>query len=359
VRHPLPLRVPWATVIPLAVVLAYADGFWTVALRGAVGAIERTDAPFTTWLWESSLLLPLYVFAVLAALTLALRWFGPYPLRARAVATTVPLVVATATLVALGVLVASAAYDYQLQTAHLAEMNAVRHSCGADCLAVQERATLSLQVRAVGLGGGLLLASNLVLVALVVALRGGRLNLVSPWRRRAPRPETRFDEVRMFLVGGLLAAAAVHAVVVPEHLQEWPAAGGFFVALCAAEVAVAAFLLVGRRRAALLAAAILSAGTLALWAYSRTLGLPFGPEAGVPEGIGLADGAACLLEAATLAAATLALRPRPWLRSAATSQHSGRLALVAVAAVAVLGLGGGLAVFGDAGGQHGAVTARG
>jgi hypothetical protein len=271
----------------------------------------------------------------------------------------VPLVVATATIVALGVLVASAAYDYQLQSAHLAEMNAMRDSCGADCLVVQQRATLALQVRAVGLGGVLLLVSNLVLVALVIAMRGGRLDLVSPRRGRPPRPETRFDDFRLFLVGSLLAAAAVHAAVVPEHLEEWRAAGVFFVVLCAAEVAVAALVLVGRRPAVLLAAGALSAGTLALWAYSRTLGLPFGPEAGVPEEIGLADGAACLLEVATLAAATLALRPRAWLRRPTTSQHPGRLALVGVAAVAVVGLAGGLAVVDGAGGHQSEVTARG
>ena len=34
--------VPWLTVVPLAVALAYADGFWLVSLRGAVGSIEAT-----------------------------------------------------------------------------------------------------------------------------------------------------------------------------------------------------------------------------------------------------------------------------------------------------------------------------
>ena len=71
------LAVPWLTVLPLAIVMAYADGFWMVALRGAVGAIERTQEPFTSWWRESTLGLPLYVFAVLGALMLAMRWFGP------------------------------------------------------------------------------------------------------------------------------------------------------------------------------------------------------------------------------------------------------------------------------------------
>ena len=40
--------VPWLSVLPLAVVLAYADGFWIIALRGSVGSIERTQEPFAS-----------------------------------------------------------------------------------------------------------------------------------------------------------------------------------------------------------------------------------------------------------------------------------------------------------------------
>ena len=36
------LGVSWLTVLPPAIMLAYADGFWMLSLRGAVGAIERT-----------------------------------------------------------------------------------------------------------------------------------------------------------------------------------------------------------------------------------------------------------------------------------------------------------------------------
>gem|GEM_PF-4959715 len=65
--------VPWLTALPLAAVMAYAEGFWMVSLRGAVGAIERTQQPFATWLRESTLALPLFTLAVLGALTLAAR----------------------------------------------------------------------------------------------------------------------------------------------------------------------------------------------------------------------------------------------------------------------------------------------
>ena len=84
--------VPWLTVVPLAVVLAYADGFWIISLREAVGAIERTGQPFANWLRESTLAVPLFVLAVLGALTLALRWFGPVLRKPRTVLATALLV---------------------------------------------------------------------------------------------------------------------------------------------------------------------------------------------------------------------------------------------------------------------------
>jgi hypothetical protein len=377
------LRVPWATVLVLAVVLSYADGFWAVALRGAVGSIDRTEAPFTTWLRECTLLLPVYVFAVLAALTLALRWRGPHPRRTPAVATTLPLIVATATLAAVAVLIANAVYDYQLQTAHLAELHSVHGACGPGCLEVQEQATLAVHVRAIGLGGALVLASNLVLVGLVAAFLGGRLAVTSSrpqgrppvpfaFLRRAgsavraaqqPRPPTRFHELRVFLAVALLGTAAVHDTVTPYLLDGWPAARTVFGVLCAAEIVVAILVVARLSPAVLLAAVAISTAPLLVWLTSRTVGLPFGPEPGVAQPIGLVDGTAALLEVAALVAAVLLLRAPGWLRPPSAAQHLGRLALVAVIAVTVVGLGTGIGGSGptapapETGHPHGTATA--
>src|SRR6185436_16390132 len=111
--------LPWSTVVPLAVVLAYADGFWLISLRGAVGAIERTQEPFASWLRESTLTLPVFVFAVLGALTLAARWFGPVLRNPRVWVATAMLVIAAGTLVGIAELAASSAYDYHLQSSQL------------------------------------------------------------------------------------------------------------------------------------------------------------------------------------------------------------------------------------------------
>ncbi len=102
-------------------------------------------------------------------------------------------------------------------------------------------------------------------------------------------------------------SALVHFAVAPEHFAEWWGFGLFFV-LCA-EVQLGWALLLGRIRSKrMLAVGI--AGSLALvavWALSRTTGLPFGPEPGVPEEIGLPDVVSVILELITAAACAWAL----------------------------------------------------
>ena len=171
--------VPWLTVVPLAVVLAFADGFWVISLRGAVGSIERTQQPFTTWLAQSTLALPVFVLAVLGALTLGARWFGPVLDKSKTVVATALLVAAAGTLVGVAALAASSAYDYKLQSSHAMAAMVPMTSMGqtATGAPAPQNAGLGLQVRAVGYGSGILLATNLVLVGWMVAMRGGRLDV--------------------------------------------------------------------------------------------------------------------------------------------------------------------------------------
>ncbi|WP_457206584.1 hypothetical protein [Nocardioides sp. P5_C9_2] len=335
-----PSAVPWSTVLPLAVLLSGADAFWTVAMRTALGSVERTDAPATSWLRESLLLLPVFALAVLGALVLARRWFGPHPRGLRAVGGTVLLVVGLGTLTGAGVLAVSSAYDYRLQAAQLPMLDMVRASCGAACQGAQLQATLGLQERAVALGTLLLLLTNLVLVGWLVALRGGHLRLASARPDRAGRFLGRFGPARTVLAGGLVGSAAIHAAVMPEHVEEWPAAGVFFAILTLAELGLAVGVLLLPRAGVLLACAAASGGPLLLWLVSRTAGMPFGPEIGVPEPVGLADVAACALEVLTLVLAVALLRGWAVGRAVGTSVDGVRLALVAVVAVTALGVAG-------------------
>jgi hypothetical protein len=333
--------VPWLTVIPLAVVMAYADGFWVVSLRGAVGAIERSQTPFESWLRESTLLLPVFVFAVLGALMLTLRWFGPALSRRKTVLVAGLLIVGAGTLTGVVELAASAAYDYHLQAEQLAGRHAMA-TCAETCRDQQLHATLALDARAVFYGTGILLVSNLVLVAWVVALRGGRVDLTATHRRTA-RALFRFrpiGDLPLLLAASLVGSAVVHAAVVPAELTAWPAAGEFLILLAAAELVLAGLVLVRPGRVVLLVTACVSLGTLVLWLSAGTIGLSVGSEAGVIEPLGLVGSASCLLALGTLLAAVVMIRTPGGSRNLFRSTHACRLALVAVVALTSLGLGG-------------------
>src|SRR6187397_382965 len=174
--------------------MAYGDGFWMISLRGAAGAIERMDSPFQAWLRESTLFLPVFVIAVLAATSVALARFGPSPRGTRAVLMAALLVVAAGTLAGVVGLAVSSAYDYHLQAIHMSAMNAMRdEACDAACAAAQHRTDLALQVRAVAVGSGLILVTNLVLVGWALALRGGRMDLGTV-RASAPSRDRRVSD---------------------------------------------------------------------------------------------------------------------------------------------------------------------
>jgi len=348
------LRVPWGTVLPLAVVAAFGSTFWVIAIRGAVGSIERViAAPFPTWLRESTLMLPLYVFAVLGALTLALRWFRNDRQRVRATVATFLLVTVAVSVVATAVLLANAIYDYHIEAVHLKVMNATHGPCNAACVAQQASDAFGVQQRAVVYGSVLVLVTNLVLLGLLVAFRGGKLDIASVRQasKRASARARRFDNVEVFLLAGLLGAAVVHATVVPEQLSRWPAGGIALLLLTVAQVDVALLFLLRLRSVQYVATAVVSAVPLLVWLYSRTAGLPFGPEAGVRQPIGLTDAMVAALEAATLVVAVVALRSRESQQASRPerSQHAARFALAGVLAVSALGLAGGMGLLAASG----------
>jgi hypothetical protein len=331
--------VPWLTVLPLAVVLAFADEFWTVSLRTVVGDVTRAQEPFASWLRESVVALPVFVLAVLGALTLALSRFGAHLHRPKGVIATALLVVAAGTAAGVGVLAASSGYDYHLQVRQLQMMGSMAGRCAGSCLARQQHASLLLQVKAVAAGSVLLLVTNLVVVAMFVALRGGRLEAAAARRGGTgawPRRMTRGDGVRLVMSVALLGSAAVHAGMV---LAGRPGTGIISIALTAAQLAVAVRLLAGPTRIGLVAAAVVSVGALAASTYPPGPGLLVGPH---PAGAqaGLAVAMAFLLEVGTLTAAVVLLGARRWLRRPPLSAHQLSVALVAAIALAVLGLAG-------------------
>lgn len=180
VRRALP--VPWPTAAVLAVLLCYADGFWLTSLQGAVGAISRNQRPFANWALHSTLMLPVFAVAVVAALAFAQRRFGAAPhTRARTTRTAL-LVAAAGTLVGVLQTAASTVYDYQLQSAQLLSTEASHFhtlvpdtpgTCGGVCESLN--LTFDVDVRGIGYLAVVLLVTDLVIVGWIVAMRGGRL----------------------------------------------------------------------------------------------------------------------------------------------------------------------------------------
>jgi hypothetical protein len=175
--------------VALATLMSAADAFVLTVEQGAVGAIERTGGPFLDWLRTSAMLLPLFVLAVLVALSVARRSAGRVR-PSRAVLVAGALVVIAGTFVGTAAVAVSAAYDYHLQSAQLQSTAALHGSIHgpAHAASVSIAQAESLRMDALGArnAGRLVLAANLVIVGWVTALRGGRLEATNV--RRWPVP---------------------------------------------------------------------------------------------------------------------------------------------------------------------------
>ncbi|QKW37425.1 hypothetical protein HUT06_28285 [Actinomadura sp. NAK00032] len=113
---------------------------------------------------------------------------------------------------------------------------------------------------------------------------------------------------RRVAAAGSVLAALIHYAVVPEHLDEWWAYGVFFSAIGMFQLIWAVLVLTGDERPVLLSGLAVNLGVLALWAVSRTSGLPFGPEPGEAEGTGVLDVLSGAAELVLVAGILLALR---------------------------------------------------
>jgi hypothetical protein len=91
-------------------------------------------------------------------------------------------------------------------------------------------------------------------------------------------------------------AGLIHVAVMPAHWQDWIASGLFFAAVAVFQL-MWAFLVWIHPRPLLLALGIAAnAAAAGLWVASRTIGLPFGPHADIPESVEGAGICVLLLE---------------------------------------------------------------
>jgi hypothetical protein len=115
-------------------------------------------------------------------------------------------------------------------------------------------------------------------------------------RDAAGVPAPTLPRGRIGVAAASAAAGLVHAVVCPEHFREAASFGLFFAAAAGAQVAWAVLVLRRPSRALWWAGAAGNASVVALWAVTRTVGLPVGPDRGAAEAVGRADVLACVLE---------------------------------------------------------------
>lgn len=135
-----------------------------------------------------------------------------------------------------------------------------------------------------------------------------------------------------------LGAGLVHVAAFREHLDHWLPAGIFF--------AVTAFVQLGWGLAALArdrapfprTFIALNTGVVALWAVTRTTGLPIGPEAGTAEPVGTADGLCMVLQGLIVMSLLVAARTAapPVARTTDTGRPRPGRFLVGLAAGAVV-----------------------
>jgi len=108
-----------------------------------------------------------------------------------------------------------------------------------------------------------------------------------------------------------IAAGLIHAAVVREHLEEDWVFGAFFIVVAALQIVWAIPISLDVSVIPFASAGILGSGALvALWAVSRTAGLPIGPGAWMPEPVQTLDVSATVLELVLVAGALVLVRRR-------------------------------------------------
>ena len=136
-----------------------------------------------------------------------------------------------------------------------------------------------------------LLVVALAAIAIFVGIKIHEYRQAHPARVRHGR-----HGLLVFVALSSAGAAAIHASVCPAHFREALAFGVFFVVASAFQAGWALGVLFRPTRGLLRLGAAANTTIIAVWAISRTTGLPFGPEIWHPEAISLPDAIATVLE---------------------------------------------------------------
>lgn len=140
-------------------------------------------------------------------------------------------------------------------------------------------------------------------------------------------PTRRRDAARYSLALMSAGAGVIHLALGPEHMREWVVLGSGFFASGVLQLAWGAALMKTESRRILALGALGSALFVGVWLVSRTTGMPFGPAALQPEGVGVADVLCVVLESLVALGALVLLR-----RPSAGHAPAGRVAVRGVLA---------------------------
>ena len=158
-------------------------------------------------------------------------------------------------------------------------------------------------------------------------------------RKAATTPPT----ARPYILGALAAlsvgAAAIHFAVVFEHFSEYVLYGVFFLVIGWAQLIWVPLVLWRPSRPVLWLGLLGNAIIIAVYAASRTVGLPFGPDLNHPETVGALDLVSVVLEVALIAGcAALLWRPGLVDRPVRRRGTAGTIAGLAAVPAAVIAL---------------------
>lgn len=172
-----------------------------------------------------------------------------------------------------------------------------------------------MTVHAAGWWGQHGVHAGLVLIPALLFAAIGLGADVRAWWRRGGRRALLTAPAPMLLAAGLSAVAAlIHVAVCPEHFAEGLIYGIFFAVSAGCQLGWS--VLVSTRYARWLAPAGLLGNTaiVLLWALTRTVGIPVGPEAGAVERVGVLDLLCAGCEIGVVAVCALAIRHyvHPW-----------------------------------------------
>lgn len=113
---------------------------------------------------------------------------------------------------------------------------------------------------------------------------------------RVHRTADRDDALRILLAVSSIAAGVIHVAVVPEHFKEDWVFGVFFILAAGLQIAWAISVVFGPPAVVYVAGVLGNGALIGIWVVSRTIGLPIGPEAWMPEPVRAPDITATLLE---------------------------------------------------------------